>query len=365
MKVTTDRERLLRHLQVAGRGVSTRSSIQVLAGIQIRAEGSELHLAATDMELSVRTRLDAEVTTEGTVVAPGKLLIEIIRHLGGETVSLALVDGRLVIESDGSTYELNTFDADDFPQLPPTSGSLFSVDRDAFLETVQAVSRAASTDESRPVLTGVKVQVTAERLTMVATDSYRLAVRDTAISTDLAEPAEAIVPARALDELSRIADASPAASIAVGVEAGQVLFGVDQTWVTARRIEGQFPNHQQLIPQSFEHEAVIDRAEFLDVVNRTRLMAQRNSPLKLQFTSGTLTLSASTQDVGAAEESLPIRYDGEDLTIGFNADYLRDGIGALSDDTLKLRLISPLRPGLLASEDGELLYLIMPVRLPE
>src|SRR6187549_441120 len=99
MKVTTDRERLLRHLQVAGRGVSTRSSIQVLAGIQIRAAGSELHLAATDMELSVRTRLDAEVTTEGTVVAPGKLLIEIIRHLGGETVSLALVDGRLVIES--------------------------------------------------------------------------------------------------------------------------------------------------------------------------------------------------------------------------------------------------------------------------
>ena len=365
MRATTDRERLLRHLQVAGRGVSTRSSIQVLAGIQIRAEGSELHLAATDMELSVRTRLDADVTNEGVVVAPGKLLIDIVRHLGGETVSLALVDGRLVIESDGSTYELNTFDAEDFPQLPPTSGSLFSIDRDAFLETVSAVSRAASTDESRPVLTGVKVQVTAERLTMVATDSYRLAVRDTAISTDLAEAAEAIVPARALDELSRIADGSPAASIAIGVEAGQVLFGVDQTWVTARRIEGQFPNHQQLIPQSFEHEAVIDRLELLEVVNRTRLMAQRNSPLKLQFTNGSLTLSASTQDVGAAEESLPIRYDGEDLTIGFNADYLRDGIGALGDDTLTLKLISPLRPGLLASEDGELLYLIMPVRLPE
>ncbi|MCW2949075.1 MAG: Beta sliding clamp [Thermoleophilia bacterium] len=365
MKVTTDRERLLRHLQVAGRGVSTRSSIQVLAGIQLRAEGGELHLAATDMELSVRTRLDADVSTEGQAVAPGKLLIEIIRHLGGESVSLALVDGRLVIESDGSTYELNTFDSDDFPQLPPTSGSLFSIERDAFLETVGAVSRAASTDESRPVLTGVKVQVTAERLTMVATDSYRLAVRETPITTDLADAAEAIVPARALDELARIADASPAASIAIGIEAGQVLFGIDQTWVTARRIEGQFPNHQQLIPQSFEHEAVIDRAEFLEVVNRTRLMAQRNSPLRLAFTSGSLTLSASTQDVGAAEESLPIRYDGEDLVIGFNADYLRDGIGALDDDTLTLKLISPLRPGLLASEDGELRYLIMPVRLPE
>lgn len=365
MNATVERENLLRHLQVASRGVSNRSSIQVLAGIQLAARDGELHLAATDMELSVRTRVPAQVDTEGVVVAPGKLLVDIVRHLGGDQVRLSLADGRLTIESDGSTYELNTFDADDFPQLPPTSGALFSIDRDAFLETVQAVSRAASTDESRPVLTGVKVQVSAERLTMVATDSYRLSVRDSAISTDLPEPVEAIIPARGLDELARIADASPAASIAVGVEAGQVLFGVDETWVTARRIEGQFPNHLQLIPQSFEHEAVIDRAELLEVVGRTRLMAQRNSPLKLQFSSGSLTVSASTQDVGAAEESLPIRYDGDDLTIGFNADYLRDGIGSIGDDTVTIKLISALRPGLLCSEDGQLLYLIMPVRLPE
>ena len=365
MDATCDRETLLRHLQITGRGVSTRSSIQVLAGIQIAAHGGELHLAATDMELSVRTRVEATVATDGVVVAPGKLLVDIVRHLGGDTVSLRLTDGRLVIESDGSTYELNTFDADDFPQLPATGGGLFSLDRDALLQTVQAVSRAASTDESRPVLTGVKVQVSAERLTMVATDSYRLSVRETAISTNLPEPVEAIVPARALDELVRIADASAAASIAIGVEAGQVLFGVDETWVTARRIEGQFPNHQQLIPQTFEHEALVDRVDLFEVVNRTRLMAQRNSPLRLQFTSGQLTVSASTQDVGAAEESLPVRYDGEDLTIGFNADFLRDGIHSIEDDTLTIKLISPLRPGLLVGEDESLRYLIMPVRLPE
>jgi DNA polymerase-3 subunit beta len=365
MDATCDRDSLLRHLQIAGRGVSTRSSIQVLAGIQIAAHGGELHLAATDMELSVRTRVAAQVDTDGVVVAPGKKLLEIMRSLGGEQVHLRLADGMLVIESDGARYELNTFDADDFPQLPPTSGQLFSLDRDALLDTVQAVSRAASSDESRPVLTGVKVLVSAERLTMVATDSYRLSVRDIPIQTDLAEPVEAIVPARGLDELARIADASPAASIAVGVEAGQVLFGVDETWVTARRIEGQFPNHQQLIPQTFEHEAVIDRAELFEVVNRARVMAERNTPLRLAFSDGTLTVSASTQDIGAAEESMPIRYEGEELTIGFNADYLRDGIMSLGDDTVKLQLISPLRPGLLSGEDGSLLYLIMPVRLPE
>lgn len=365
MRARCEREALLRHLQVAARGVSSRTSIQVLAGIQLAARDGELHLAATDMELSVRTRMPADVGTDGVVVAPGKLLVDIVRHLGGDEVSLELGDGMLTVASDGSTYTLNTFDAEDFPSLPATTGKLFSVERDAFLDTVQAVSRSASQDESRPVLTGVKVQITSERLTMVATDSYRLSVKDTAIDTDLAEPAEAIIPARALEELVRVAESSAAGSLAVGIEANQILFGIDETWVTARRIEGQFPNHQQLVPQAFEHVATIDRAELLEVVNRTRLMAQRNSPLRLQFADGSLTVSANTQDVGAARESLPIRYDGEDLVIGFNADFLRDGIQSFRDDTVKIQLISPLRPGLLTSDDDALMYLIMPVRLPD
>ncbi|MCB0877841.1 MAG: DNA polymerase III subunit beta [Thermoleophilia bacterium] len=364
MDATCDRELLLRQLQVVEKGTSKRSSIQVLAGIRIAAHDGELHLAATDMEMSVRTRVAADIATEGVVVAPGKKLLEIVRSLGGEQVHLRLAEGLLVIESDGAKYEQNVFNADDFPQLPPTAGSLFSLDRDALLDTVHAVSRAASTDESRPVLTGVKVQISAEKLTMVATDSYRLSVQETEIQTDLPEPVEAIIPARALNELVRIADASAAAAIAIGVESGQVLFGIDETWITARRIEGQFPNHQQLIPQAFEHEAVIDRAELLEVVNRARVMAERN-PLRLAFSAGQLTVSAATQDIGSAEESLPIRYEGEDLTIGFNADYLRDGVQSFADDTITLQLISPLRPGLISGQDTSLLYLIMPVRLPE
>ena len=365
MKCSIDREDLLRHVVMAGRGASTRSSIQVLAGIQLVARDGELHLAATDMELSVRTRLEADVAQDGVVVAPAKLVTDIIRGLDGDTVTLEGSDGSLTITSGSSTYTLNTFDPADFPQLPATTGKLFSVGRDAFVDTIQSVSKAASADESRPVLTGVKVQITSERITMVATDSYRLSVKDTPIETDLAEAVEAIIPARALEELVRVADASPAATIAVGIEANQILFGIDESWVTARRIEGQFPNHAQLIPQAFEHEAVIDRAEFLDVVNRARIMAQRNSPLRLSFDDGTLTVSASTQDVGAATESLPVRYEGEQLTIGFNADFLRDGIQSIPGDTITLQLISPLRPGLLRSAEDSLIYLIMPVRLPD
>lgn len=365
MKCTCDRESLLRHLQIAGRGVSTRSSIQVLSGIQLAARDGELHLAATDMDVSVRTRLAAEVAADGVVVVPGKLLIDIVRLLGGAQVALELREGMLTVSSDQSNYTLNTYDVEDFPQLPPTTGQLFSVDRDTFLQTLQAVSRAASHDESRPVLTGIKVQITSETLTMVATDSYRLSVCDSSLSSDLADPAEAIIPARALDELSRIADDSPASALAMGIEANQILFGVDETWVTARRIEGQFPNHVQLIPQAFEHQATIDRAELLDVINRTRLMAQRNSPLRLHFNDQHLTVSASTQDIGAATESLPIRYEGEELTIGFNGDFLRDGVQSVAGDTITLKLISPLRPGLITGDSDGFRYLIMPVRLPD
>jgi DNA polymerase-3 subunit beta len=365
MQCTCDRETLLRQLQIAVRGVSTRTSIQVLGGIMLAARDGELHLAATDMELSVRTRLAAEISGEGVAIVPGKLLVDIVRHLSGDDVQLKLDDRSFTVASEQSQYTLNTYAEDDFPQLPATGGSLLSVDKDAFVGSIQSVSKSASHDESRPVLTGVQVKLTADMLTMVATDSYRLSVKEAGVSTSVTDTMEAIIPARALDELSRIADASAAGALSFGIEAGHVLFGIDETWVTARRIEGQFPNHQQLIPQSFEHVAKIDRAELLDVVNRARLMAQRNSPLRLAFGDGELVVSATTQDVGGAVETLPIQYDGEPLTIGFNADFLRDGIQSVDGELLSIQLISPLRPGLLRGEAESLSYLLMPVRLPD
>ena len=317
------------------------------------------------MEMSVRTRMPAEIEADGVAVVPGKLLIDIVRLMSDEQVSLRIADGTLVVASEESEYRLNTFDAEDFPTLPKPGGALLSVTRDDFVETVQSVSRAASQDESRPVLTGVNVRITADALTMVATDSYRLSVCASSVSVDTAEPVEAVVPARALDELVRIADQSPATQLAVGVADGHVLFGVDEAWVTARLIEGQFPNHDSLIPQTFEAEARIDRQELLEVVNRTRLLAQRNSPLTLAFGDSQLTVSARTQDVGAAVESLQIEYDGEPMTIGFNAEFLRDGVQSVEGDVLVIRLINPLRPGLLSGESDDFRYLIMPVRLPE
>jgi DNA polymerase-3 subunit beta len=198
---------------------------------------------------------------------------------------------------------------------------------------------------------------------MAATDSYRLSVKETALSSGTGQELEAIVPARALQELARVGQSAESETIAVGVQENQVVFGVDGVWLTARRIDGQFPNYKQLLPEQFEAEVHLPREELLDVVRRTGLLAQRKSPLRLRFAEGELTVSAQTQDVGEARESLPIAYTGEPLEIGFNAEFLRDGLESVTDDTARLKLISPLRPGLLHGENDDFLYLIMPIRL--
>jgi len=226
---------------------------------------------------------------------------------------------------------------------------------------VTRVQRSASRDESRPVLTGILLRFEAGRIVAAATDSYRLSVRETAAEGNLPE-LEAIIPARALVELSRIAVGE--GELELGIHENQVLFGADGVWLATRRIDGQFPNYKQLLPESFEHELTLPRVELLEVVRRVAVLAQRNSPLRLRFAEGELTVSARTQDVGEASESMPVAYVGEPLEIGFNADFLRDGLDSVAGDELVLKLISPLRPGLIETPDtGDFVYLIMPIRL--
>jgi DNA polymerase-3 subunit beta len=195
---------------------------------------------------------------------------------------------------------------------------------------------------------------------MAATDSYRLSVKETPVSGQLPD-LEAIIPARALAELGRIAGG--AEEVQLGVHDNHVVFGAGDAWLTTRRIDGQFPNYKQLLPEGFEHEVPIARDELLDVVRRVSVMAQRNSPLRLRFAEGELTISAQTQDVGEAKESLPIGFAGEPLEIGFNADFLRDGVDSVEGETAVLKLISSLRPGLITGEGDDFWYLIMPIRL--
>jgi DNA polymerase-3 subunit beta len=363
MKLTCARDDLVQRLAIVSRAVSTRATVLVLSGILLRAEDGELQLAATDMELSLRTSLDAQVEGEGAVVVPGRLLVELARLLPDEDVQIEhrAEEGVVRVECGSASYRLHTYNVEDFPRLPDvqTIGT-FAVERDALLDTVARVSRSASRDESRPVLTGILARFEGGKLVMAATDSYRLSVKETSLEAAAPE-LEAIIPARALTELSRIAQGTD--GLELGVHENQVLFAADGVVLTTRRIEGQFPNYRQLLPESFEHVVTVPRAEILDVVRRVAVMAQRNSPLRLRFVEGELTVSAQTQDIGEARESLAVGFSGEPLEIGFNPEFLREGIESVTADEIQLKLISPLRPGLIQAEGDDYWYLIMPIRL--
>src|SRR5437763_1216131 len=364
MKIVTQRDDLAQKLGIVARAVSTRASVQILSGVLLRAEGGRLHLAATDMELSLRSSVDAQIDGEGSVVVLGRLLVDLVRLLPANEVTIEhRADESVVhVTSGSSTSTLHTYAAEDFPRLPDLDATgTFTVDRQSLLDTVSRVARSASRDESRPVLTGILVRFEPGKLVMAATDSYRLSVKETDLSGDVPE-LEAIIPARALAELSRIAQGGD--TIELGVHDNQVVFAADDVWLTTRRIDGQFPNYKQLLPETFEHELTLLRSELLDVVRRVGVMVQRTSPIQLRFAEGELTVFARTQDVGEAKESMPVQYAGDAMEIGFNAEFLREGIESISADDISLKLISPLRPAVIDGGEDDPTYLIMPIRLP-
>src|SRR6266705_3888065 len=298
LRITCTKEEFVQGLSVVGRAVSNRTAIQILSGILLEAGDDELRLAATDMELSLRAAVPARVEGDGAVVLPGRTLVDIARLLPGDDVTIEHRASESVVHvaSGTASYTLHTYNAEDFPRLPElTETETFTVDREALLETIGRVARAASRDEARPVLTGVLVQFAGDKLVMAATDSYRLAVKETPLDSP-APDLEAIVPSRALQELARVA--GDADEIAMGVQENQVLFSVGGVWLTTRRIDGQFPNYRQLLPEAFEHELIVQRAELLDVVRRASVMIQRATPLQLRFAEGEVTVVARTHEVG-------------------------------------------------------------------
>jgi DNA polymerase-3 subunit beta len=367
MKLTTGRDSLFTQLQTVTRAASTRSAIQALSGVQLTAGSTGIELRATDMEIGLRVPLEGEVVREGAVVLPARLLVDVIRALPGSDVSLELraTEQDVEIRGGNATFHIRTLRLEDFPPFPESEADgRVQVPAAAFVETVAKVQRSASRDETRPVLTGIYVSASEDELRMVATDSYRLAVKETKLDAPLEGTLEANVPARALGELTRIIGAAEADTLTVSARTNQAIFEVAGTVLSSRLIDGQFPNYRQLLPDAYEHELRLAAGEVGDVVRRISLLAQKNAPLRLAFAEGELTVSARTPDIGEASETIPVPFSGEALEIGFNPDFLRDGLESMDGEDVLLKLISPLRPGLLASaDDAGFQYLLMPIRL--
>jgi DNA polymerase III subunit beta len=368
VKLSLSSSELLAQLQTSTRVASTRSAVQALSGVMISAPAdSTPELLATDMEIGLRVPLHAETVRPGAAVLPARLLLDVARSLPSEQLTIELRSAEQDVEliCGPSTFHLRTLRAEDFPSLPsPSSDTRVAVPADAFVQTVTRVARSASRDETRPVLTGILIFASGQELRMVATDSYRLSVKETALAAPLDGTLEANVPARALQELVRIAQQASSESIAVSVGQNQVIFELGDVVLSSRLIDGQFPNYRQLLPESVDHELRLSSAELTDVVRRISLLAQKNAPLRLSFSEGELTVSAQTPDVGEASEAIPVPFHGEPFEIGFNPEFLRDGLESVDSEELVLKLISPLRPGLIESPDtGDFVYLIMPIRL--
>ena len=366
MKLTGNRQALLDSLLIVSRAVSTRAALQALSGILVSVNGKGAQLRATDMELGIEVSADADAGGEGTIVLPGRLIVEIVRSLPEGSVSVELREAERDVEitAGSSNFHLRTLSADDFPRFPEPEGDPVELPGAPLRETINRVARAASRDEARPVLTGILVSAEGDELTMVATDSYRLAVKRTKLERAIPSQLEANVPARAMRELARLIEAAPEEAVRIWLTRNQAVFSVGGVTLNSRLIDGQFPNYRQLLPESFEHEVKLPRGELLEVTRRVAQLAQRNAALRLALAEGELTVSAETPDLGDARESMPAPFTGEPIEIGFNPEFVRDGLESLDSDEVLLKLISPLRPGLLEPADADdFSYLVMPIRL--
>jgi DNA polymerase-3 subunit beta len=364
MRFACDRTTLVEKLSILARGVSTRSALPVLSGILLQAREGRLDLYSTDMELSIKASIPTRVETDGEAVVPARLFTDVVRNMDAGEVHVDAGEGVVGVTAGKASFSLNSWVASDFP---PTSSfdmsAAFSVGVEPFVETLEKVGRAASRDETRPILTGVLVTIGAGKLKMVATDSYRLSVKETPLEGGPANEIQAIVPVKALAEVQRLGAASDGADLRLVITENQALFEVGDVWIATRLIDGQFPNYRQLLPESFDHSVALDRAALLAVTRRVSLLAQKNTPLRLQFSEGKLTIRAVTQDVGQAEEELDAPFSGEAFEIGFNPLFLIDGLDGVTGDTATLKFINPLRPGLVTGADESFVYLIMPIRL--
>jgi DNA polymerase III subunit beta len=367
LKLTTKREDLVSKLSTVSRAVSTRAATQALSGILLRAANGKVTLAATDLDLGLETTLEANIESEGSVLLPGRLFADVARSLADAEVEIEAREAERDVEirSGSSSFHLRVLPVEDFPNLPQPGEELgLKIPAPALEASIELVARAASRDDMRPVLTGVFVSASGKEMTMVATDSYRLAVKRTELESELGGEIEANIPARALRELSRILSTEGAGEATISLMTNQAVFQAGSMLLSTRLIDGQFPNFRQLLPESYEHDVRLVRSDFLDVTRRVSQLAQRNAPLRLKFESGELTVAAETPDVGDATETMPAAFEGETLEIGFNPEFLREGIESVGGDELLMRLISPLRPGLLEPVEGDdFRYLVMPIRL--
>jgi DNA polymerase-3 subunit beta len=379
MKFRVERDALADAVTWAARSLATRPTMPVLAGLLLSITGEHMTVSGFDLEASTEVDLDVTTGEDGQALVSGRLLADITKALPPHPVDVTLDGSRLSIVCGASRFTLPTMPVEDYPRLPnmpTTAGTVASSD---FATAVSQVAIAAGRDDTLPMLTGVRLEIDGTRLTLAATDRYRLAVRELDWNPEnpSAEPAQVLVPARTLADAAKSLSHSDAMTLALSAGgAGEGIIGFAGTTngrasrATTRLLDATFPAYRSLLPNDWSSSADITVAPLVEAVRRVALVADRNTPVRLEFSEGSLALSAGGEDEGRAEENLEVGYDGDAITTAFNPQFLLDGLAALTSPTARLLFTSPNKPVVLRPDNeggggaAEYTYVMMPVRLP-
>lgn len=345
----------------ANRAVGARTALPVLQGVLCKAIGNKLRVTGSDTEVTVRTSVEVEVMEEGSFLVPGRLMTDAIRRMPDGVVTIRAEQAEVELEGNGPKFTIRQLAIEDYPHLqePDLTGSV-EVDGEALVKAIGQVTVAASSDTARPILTGVLIENGERGLRLVATDSYRLAVKD------LEGPVvngSGLVPARGLRELGRTV---ASAVVSVAIREREAVFMSDRGSLSIRLIEGTFPNYRQLLPERYPNEVLVGRDRLMEAVARAALVAEDHIPIRLKLTDGGVHMSVSRRDVGGEAELVEGEYRGEAdaVDIAFNSRYLSDGIGVLEGDRVRVEVTDGFKPSVLRAEgNDDFLYLLMPVRV--
>jgi DNA polymerase III subunit beta len=358
------------------RALPARPAVPVLAGMLLQAEGSELALSSFDYDVSAHATAEVTVQDPGSALVSGKLLAEISKSLPAKPVQISSDSGRAVLTCGSATFNLLTMPQDEYPSLPPMPPPAGTIGSDAFATAVSQTAVAAGRDDTLPSLTGVRMEIDGDVLTLVCTDRYRLAVRQlrwTPARADLS--AAVLVPARALTDTARSLTAAAEVSIALGLpetdgSPGDGMIGFEGAGrrTTTRLLAGEFPRYQGLMPTAIAATAELSTSQLAESVRRVALVAERNTAVRLAFSEGHLVLEAGSGDEAQAEDVIEAKFDGDDMLIAFNPAYLLDGLAAIDSDVVRFAFTEPGKPALLTGKpapDGstDYRYLLMPFRL--
>jgi DNA polymerase-3 subunit beta len=376
VKFRVERDALADAVAWAARSLASRPTLPVLAGLLLTVDEEQLAVSGFDLEASTEVELPVSAGAAGQALVSGRLLADITKALPPHPVDVTLDGSRLAISCGSARFSLPTMPVEDYPKLPAMPTTAGTVDSSEFASAVAQVAIAAGRDDTLPMLTGVRLEIDGEKVTMAATDRYRLAVRELTWSPADAANAEAavLVPARTLADAARSLSHSDTLSIALaagGTGEGIIGFAGSQagraTRATTRLLDATFPAYRSLLPSEWASSAEIQVASLIDAVKRVALVTDRNAPVRLEFADAVLSLTAGGDDEGRAEEQLEVSYEGEPITTAFNPTFLLDGLAALPTATARLLFTSATKPVVLrpdASAEDEYTYLIMPVRLP-